>query len=164
MNQSKNPLVPETNIKLTKLELIKIVESLVQRIAELKEQYPHLENFDPNKVIERQDLIWYRNNIKTAPNPEHQKELQRRASIPPIKRPLPPEEITIYPERDGIEIYIEFIKYEIFKESQQMWLPDFWVGDHAVKIWVKGAETKEVGKIRVKINKIVEEWANRLRE
>ena len=153
MNNIKNiHLEPDSKIILSKPELYELVKDISIRIEELKEHYPHFRDYNHDDVLFRSNLIWYKYNIQYESNPNYSSELEARKKIPPIKKPLPPQEIAIYPEKDGIEIYIEFTEYEIYKTSQRIWVPDHWIGNYAVEFKVKGADTKEIKEIREKIN------------
>jgi hypothetical protein len=145
----------DSNYKFSEKELKEIIKSLAIKIEELKNLYPHFENYKPDEAIYRSNLLWYKHNIQLESNPNYTKELEARKKIRPIKKPLPPQEIPIYPEKDGIELYIKFTEYEIYRNSQRIWLPNYWIGNYAVEVKVKGAVTDDLKNIKEKINKYI---------
>jgi len=143
-----NPMEPDSDRILDESELVLIVKSIADSLLALKGKYHHFDNYDPKRVISSPTLIWYRNNLGSEPNPEYTKELKPQANAPPIKRPLPPKERAVYPELDGLELFIKFTDYDTFKSSQNIWLPKFWLCNYAVKLKVNGAKTLEIEEIK----------------
>jgi hypothetical protein len=156
MHNETNVLTePDSDRKFSETELEEMVKSLALKLEALKELYPHFKGYTPNDAMFRSNLIWYKHNIQYEANPNYSLELEAWKNIRPIKRPLPPQEVAIYHEKDGIEIYLEFTEYDRYKSSQRMWLPDHWIGNYAVELKVKGADTKEIKNIKRKINEYI---------
>ncbi len=139
-------------------ELNRILGFIASKLESLKGRFPHLDNFDPDKVI-FSSSIHYSNNVQWMPNPQY-KELEkaREEEIKKgIKRKRGPiyREIPIYPEKDGIDIRVEFTPLEPVGASAV--LPYTHIGNHAVEVIVRGADTEEIKEIREAIYRIIDE-------
>ena len=142
-----DPMEPDSNIIINESQIHIIIKDIATKISELKSKYPHFNEFDIDSAIHSSRIIWYKNNINYEPNPAYLKELNERKTIPPIKKPLPPQEVAVYSEHNGLELFIEFTDSDIFQTGQRVWLPNVWIGNFAVELKVKGAETKDIEEI-----------------
>ncbi len=150
-SELQDPMKPDSKKVLDEKDLQKAINDIVNQIEKLKPKYPHLKKFNAGAAIYATSLIWYQNNILQKPNPEYEKEIAKRKTQSPAKRPFPEKTISYYPEKDGIDLYISFTSYEEFSMGQRMWLPDLWIGNFAVELIVKGAVTPKIKEIRERV-------------
>ena len=150
-NWLQNPMKPDSKLVIDETELRQVLMDIAQEIERLKPGFPHLVGFTVGNAVSLASRIWYRNNIQQKPNPEYEKEIKKRESLEPIKRPLPPKAISVYPEEDGIELFIVFTSYDEYLQNQRIKIPELWIANHAVELTVKGAKTLKIKELHGKI-------------
>ncbi len=140
-----SPFEPDSKKKIK--EIGTVTRKIAEEILLLKNSFIRLKNFEIENALKREDLIWYRNAISTEKNPLFGREDNSR-----VKRQAQPEEIEVFDQKEGLEIYISFTEYDEFRSKQNIVIPQLWICNHAVEFKVKGPETEE---IRNKIEKIL---------
>jgi hypothetical protein len=146
---------PDSSLVLSEDDVRGLTENISRKIEELKEHYTHLERYNSRNAISSPSLIWYRHNIRYEPNPDLDRDTEKNEQSPVRKRHLVLEELPVYSEEDSIDLRIHFTRYDDLRQSARVWIPDLWIGDHAVEISIKGARTREINEIRNRVKEIL---------
>ena len=139
-------------------ELNRILALVAKKLESLKGKFPHLDNFDPEEAVSGWS-VYYSNNVQWIPNPQYEeleKEREEEMKKGIIRKRGPIQrEISFYPEKDGIEIQVEFTPLE--PVTQRVLWTYTHIGNYAVEVFVWGANTQEIKEIRQAVCGIIDE-------
>lgn len=139
-------------------EANRIVALVARKLETLKGKFAHFDNFDAAKDVFGLG-VYYHNNVQWIADPHYEEEAKaeeeerKRGSV--FWRLPIPGKLPHYPEKDGISIDVMLTNRE--PVTQRVLFPYTHIGNYAVEVFVRGADTKEISEIRQAVYGIIDE-------